>query len=104
MASSVEESASFNRGKAATIEDDDCYVFIYDRRSGDKPEVKVSTGGMFEFSAFKQNICDVSMPACFAFLTNPPIFGLWIGNKKIRTCFCHAWEGFVYYIGKFKMY
>lgn len=57
MASPLDESASYH--KTAITEDDDGYVFVYDRRAGDKAEVKINTGGMFEFSLFRKRVCQV---------------------------------------------
>ncbi|XP_071103421.1 structural maintenance of chromosomes flexible hinge domain-containing protein 1-like isoform X1 [Haliotis cracherodii] len=41
---------------APTVEDDDAFVFVFDRRSTDAPEVKIPTGGLFNFVDFKERV------------------------------------------------
>lgn len=44
----------------ARVDEEDAYVYVYDRRSSGAPEVKISTGGLFTFSDFKDRVCAVS--------------------------------------------
>ncbi|KAL3892332.1 hypothetical protein ACJMK2_004548 [Sinanodonta woodiana] len=39
-----------------TMEDDDAFVYVFDRRESDKPEVKIPTGGLFSFVEFKKRV------------------------------------------------
>ncbi|XP_025090642.1 structural maintenance of chromosomes flexible hinge domain-containing protein 1-like isoform X1 [Pomacea canaliculata] len=41
----------------ARVDEEDAYVYVYDRRSSGAPEVKISTGGLFTFSDFKDRVC-----------------------------------------------
>ena len=41
------------------IEEDDAFVYVYDRRETDAPEVKIATGGLFSFDDFKARVREV---------------------------------------------
>ncbi len=45
--------------KPSMGDEDDGYVFVYDRRSGAKPEIKVRTGGVFTFEEFRCTVTEV---------------------------------------------
>ena len=41
------------------IEEDDAFVYVFDRREKDAPELKIQTGGLFSFIDFKQRVKEV---------------------------------------------
>lgn len=41
-------------------EDEDAFVFVFDRRTSNAPELKIPTGGLFTFNDFKARVCSVS--------------------------------------------
>lgn len=41
-------------------EDEDAFVFVFDRRTSNTPELKIPTGGLFTFNDFKARVCSVS--------------------------------------------
>ncbi|XP_076437622.1 structural maintenance of chromosomes flexible hinge domain-containing protein 1-like [Babylonia areolata] len=38
-------------------DEEDAFVFVFDRRTSSAPEVKIPTGGLFTFSDFKSRVC-----------------------------------------------
>ncbi|KAL5015375.1 hypothetical protein ScPMuIL_009645 [Solemya velum] len=40
----------------ASLEDDDSFVYVFDRREGNSPEIKIPTGGLFSFTEFKHRV------------------------------------------------
>ncbi|XP_062594603.1 structural maintenance of chromosomes flexible hinge domain-containing protein 1-like [Saccostrea cucullata] len=50
--------ATNRRGKEAEtpMEDDDAFVYVFDRRDKDAPDVKIPTGGLFTFEDFKERV------------------------------------------------
>ena len=51
-----------NDHDASSKEDshDEGFVYVYDRRSGDRSEVKVSLGALFDFDLFRGKVKEVS--------------------------------------------
>lgn len=41
------------------VDSEDAFVFVFDRRSSNAPDVKIPTGGLFTFDDFKQRVCEV---------------------------------------------
>ncbi|CAH1772323.1 unnamed protein product, partial [Owenia fusiformis] len=52
-------ASSLRKGESKIESNDgeeDSFVFVYDRRSGDNPETKIHTGGLFSFNDFKGRV------------------------------------------------
>lgn len=47
-----------------TSEDEDAFVFVYDRRTSNAPELQIPTGGLFTFADFKARVSSVSALLC----------------------------------------
>lgn len=45
----------------APMEEDDAFVYVFDRRDKDAPDVKIPTGGLFSFDDFKERVREVSL-------------------------------------------
>lgn len=43
----------------ASLEDDDAFVYVFDRREGNSPEIKIPTGGLFSFTEFRDRVNEV---------------------------------------------
>ena len=52
-------AASVTNVVSADMDEEDAFVFVYDRRSSNAPEVKISTGGLFTFKDFKERVQQV---------------------------------------------
>ena len=52
-------ASTTNTGRHSPLDDDDGFVFVFDRREKDAPEVKIPTGGLFNFSDFKERVKEV---------------------------------------------
>ena len=53
-------ASTANVGRQSPIDDDDGFVYVFDRREKDAPEIRIPTGGLFSFSDFKERVKDVS--------------------------------------------
>ena len=53
-------ASAANVGRQSPIDDDDGFVYVFDRREKDAPEIRIPTGGLFSFSDFKERVKDVS--------------------------------------------
>lgn len=53
--------ATNRRSKAneTELEEDDAFVYVFDRRDKDLPDVKIPTGGLFSFEDFKDRVREV---------------------------------------------
>ena len=45
-------------------EKNDSFVYVYDRRSGNKPEIKLHTSDLSNFAAFKERLSQVYKRNC----------------------------------------
>jgi hypothetical protein len=54
----------------APMEEDDAFVYVFDRREKDAPDVKIPTGGLFSFDDFKDRVREVCMDATMLMFTN----------------------------------
>jgi hypothetical protein len=48
------------RGNSSDHDEDDPFVFVFDRRSGNLPEAKIKTGGLFSFDDFRTRVKEVN--------------------------------------------
>jgi len=49
-------------GNSSTqLEDDDAFVYLFDRREGDTPEIKIPTGGLFTYLELKDRVREVGI-------------------------------------------
>uniref|UniRef100_A0A6P8HCY5 Structural maintenance of chromosomes flexible hinge domain-containing protein 1-like isoform X2 n=1 Tax=Actinia tenebrosa TaxID=6105 RepID=A0A6P8HCY5_ACTTE len=46
-------------GEILQNEEDESIVYVFDRREGNKPEHRVQLGGIFNFAAFREKVCQV---------------------------------------------
>ena len=46
-------------------DDEDAFVFVFDRRDTDSPEIRISTGGLFTFADFKERVRAVRLVALY---------------------------------------
>ena len=53
------KKASKDDNNSSDPEEEDTAVFIYDRRSGNKPQEKIRLGGIFDFAAFRSKVHQV---------------------------------------------
>ena len=55
--------ATNRRSKAneTELEEDDAFVYVFDRRDKDLPDVKIPTGGLFSFEDFKDRVREVCL-------------------------------------------
>lgn len=47
-------------GSTLENEEDESIVYVFDRREGNNPEHRVQLGGIFNFAAFREKVCQVS--------------------------------------------
>ena len=52
-------ASTTNVGRQSPVDEDDGFVYVFDRREKDAPEVKIPTGGLFSFIDFKQRVKEV---------------------------------------------
>ena len=43
------------------VDDEDRYVFVFDRRDKNVPEVRIKLGGIITFEDFKTRVCSVNL-------------------------------------------
>lgn len=55
---------------SAQLEDDDAFVYVFDRRDKDVPEVKIPTGGLWSYDDFVKRVREVGFCAGFGLFTN----------------------------------
>lgn len=48
-----------SKGNETELEEDDAFVYVFDRRDKDAPDVKIPTGGLFSFEDFKERVREV---------------------------------------------
>lgn len=48
-----------SKGNETELEEDDAFVYVFDRRDKDAPDVKIPTGGLFSFEDFKERVKEV---------------------------------------------
>ncbi len=54
---------------------DEGHVYLFDRREGDRPGVKISLGGLFDFSLFRCKVNEVRVSSIF-FNLSLMVFGI----------------------------
>ena len=79
-------ASTANVGRQSPIDDDDGFVYVFDRREKDAPEVKIPTGGLFSFNDFKERVKDVSKAKMFWF--SMAMFSL----RPCFRCLCLMWH------------
>lgn len=46
------------------FEEEDAFVYVFDRRDHAAPEIKIETGGLFTFDDFKDRVREVNIRHC----------------------------------------